>query len=78
MATIKSKQEWVKTGQTFNAPAHLCDETRLLSKHEKEVIVETWQMTDEIDPCQNWERGTWATLERLKLRKPRKNDVVYE
>lgn len=68
MASLKSKQEWVKTGQTFNAPAHLCEDVRKISKHEREVISELWEMEEGT----GWDAGTWATLAHEKLRKPRK------
>lgn len=68
MANIESKQVWVKTGRTFAAPLHLCDEIRMISKHEREIIAQTWEMEKE-----GWEPGTWATLVRERLRKPRKS-----
>ena len=70
MANLKSKQSWVRTGQTFSAPYHLCEDTLKISKHEREVVSQVWEMEEGT----GWEPGTWATLVREKLRVRKKND----
>jgi len=77
MANIGSKQKWVKTGRTFSAPYRLCDDEIIITKHLKEVIIEVWEMDKSNPNHTNWENGTWATTEKIKLRIPRKKDVIY-
>ena len=67
MASIKTKQKWIRTGVTFNAAARYCDEDTLLKKHEREVIVDYYDNEGEL----------WATLERLILKKPSGKDVIF-
>ena len=67
MASIKSKQAWVRTGRKFTALDKYCEPEYRHSKHLREVQNLSEEREGEL----------WTEMEKLRLRIPRKNDVVY-